>query len=223
MFGRIHFYRRSVFCVGLLVCAAAWLVVRADGPSTSLPPTPGKPAEAADRAASKVTRSSLPPGAQEVDSPGSTLSTTEQAVVNEILQIRREQGGLLDGTLLEELSGLGVQTPGSSTDGQEAEFARALRGVAAAASTDPSSKQQVVAPGSAHASASSSFGGGEDSPISTPTDTQVIAQLRLTARWLDSRGADLEDANDYRQADRCRATANQLRRLARDLMGPSIR
>jgi hypothetical protein len=201
---------------------AAWLVVQADGPSSSVPPTPDKPAAADDRSASDHTRSSLPPGTQEVDSPSRILSTTEQAAVNEILQIRREQGGLLDGTLLEELSGLGAQAPGSSTDGQEAEFARALRGVAAAASTE-SNPERVVAPGSTRASASSSLGGGDDSRISTPTDTQLIEQLRLTARWLDSRGADFEEADDYRQADRCRATANQLRRLARDLKGPPLR
>ena len=53
---------------------------------------------------------------------------------------------------------------------------------------------------------------------SQPADpTHVaIAQLRMSARNLDQAAADLEDAGKYGEADRIRASANRLRREARE-------
>lgn len=230
MLGRAYIFRSIVFCLGLTVCTAAWLAVMADSPSNSNPsssnpsssnppssnPSPSnEPAAPQNRPAVEPSAPSLPQGIPDVDMPAPKLSTSEEAAINEILQIRREQGGLLDGTLLEELSGQAVSGSGPSPPGQDAEFARALRGVAAAADAEPKPNQPPLA---------SPLNGPSPLPQTVRDDRpdaagelQLIDLLRLTARRLDSQAADYEDADAYRQANRCRATAKQLRRLAREL------
>jgi hypothetical protein len=142
------------------------------------------------------------------------LSSTEEAIVNEILQIRREQGGLLEGTLLEELSGSAPQVPGQAAGAPgrpDDDFARALRGVAAAASS------QSGPTGNDRESTAFLQEDAVDRREVPSDDRDLIALLRLTARRLDCQSADFEEANEYRRAARCRSAANQLRRLAREL------
>ena len=79
---------------------------------------------------------SSPPNPRPPLTPPSPARPDETAV-RAILEIRREQGGLLDGTLLDELSRTGTGDPTDAADGgrwQDEEFARALRGVATSAS-----------------------------------------------------------------------------------------
>lgn len=215
MLGRANISRSFVFCLGLSVCTAAWLAVMADGPSPQQPSKIDKPLAPNAPPAGENEKPLRPPGDRDVDSPVPALPTTEEAVINEILQIRREQGGLLDGTLLEELSGQAAQGTGQSSPGQDAEFARALRGVAAAAAAD--SRPTLPPPVSPMiATPNQSLVDSEDRSNAVG-DASLIELMRLTARRLDSQAADLEDVDEYRQAKRCRAAATKLRRLARDL------
>lgn len=214
--GRIHPYRLSALSIGLVACTAAWLVVKADGPAPPDPTNLDKPASQDSTSTRESERPALPQRNPEAKSADSTLPASAEAIVNEILQIRREQGGLLDGTLLEELSDSDAQVPGRSPGGREEEFVRALRGVAAAAAANPNSSRQNHAIHS-NTLANATFPPGEDPRNDMSSDAQLIDLVRLTARRLDSQAADYEEADDYRHANRCRAIARQLRRLAREL------
>ncbi len=119
----------------------------------------------------------------------------DERVLQSILAIRREQGGLFDGTLLEELA-----APTAEED-----FLNALRGVAANA---PPLVRPVQAIRPLPAPERSNLGA---------SDSQLAQTLRLASRQLDGKAADLEDSCHYKQADQLRSLARKLRKQAREL------
>jgi len=210
---RPHPYRILAIGLGLLACTAAWLAAIADGPAPTSSSQTGK------ATAPGASTSREPSPQRERNTALPSLSPTEEAIISEILQIRREQGGLLDGTLLEELSGAASQPPGPATTAAGApddEFVQALRGVAAASSAQLTPSPPSFPEHRPDPIDSSRESAGER--LARPSDDEdLIPLLRLAARRLDWRSADFEDAEAYRPAQRCRSVANQLRRLARDL------
>jgi len=224
-----HLNRIPAICLSLLAGAVAWLALFDDDAAHREPPPSEKTADSSAVPADAIPQHPQPPRPPEADKVAPALSSTEEAIVNEILQIRREQGGLLEGTLLEELSGSAPQLPGQPAGAPgrpDDDFARALRGVAAAASSQSGLPQS--GPTQSGPTQSGPTGNDRESTAflqedaadrrEVPSDDgDLIALLRLTARRLDCQSADFEEANDYRRAARCRSAANQLRRLAREL------
>ena len=223
---RPHLNRIPAICLGLFAGTVAWLALHADEPSRREPPASEKTADSGVVPADAIPRHPQPPRPSEADTVAPALSSIEEAIVNEILQIRREQGGLLEGTLLEELSGSAPQLPGQAAGASgrpDDDFARALRGVAAAASSQSGLPQSGLTQSGLTRNERESTGflqeDAADRREVPPNDGDLIALLRLTARRLDCQSADFEEANEYRRAARCRSAANQLRRLARELRG----
>jgi hypothetical protein len=183
-------------------------------------------------------------GAPRLAGPGDATHPDE-AAVREILEIRREQGGLLDGTLLDELSC--PQTDGPA-DGpadatargrwQDEEFARALRGVATSASKArrQTSPQPEVLPSeipqpevprpeiSRGEPSPSALNNPHPSPVLGPfgggsdepvDDAKLVRALRYASRQLDRKANDLEDVQRYNDADQLRVLSDRLRQESR--------
>ena len=129
------------------------------------------------------------------------LLPDEQAL-REILELRREQGDLFRGTLFESLAS-------PAADG---EFLEALRAAA-------TKRDAAVRRASATTAASGKLSPGELTPGEphTGSDSELVQTLRLAARQLDGKAADLEEAQQYSEADQLRALAGDVRQQARRL------
>ena len=170
--------------------------------------------------------------------PG-TATQPDEATLREILEIRREQGGVLEGTLLDELSrsATGDRADTTATDRwQEEEFTRALRGVATAASqagTQASPQPPVpqseiprlevsgiepspatLSPGAPANSPSVPALGtlGSDEPVD---DANWCGPCGYASRQLDRKANDLEDGQRYSDADQLRVLSERLRQESR--------
>lgn len=144
------------------------------------------------------------------------LGPEEQAAIRAILELRRRQGGLLDGTGLGQADSASGDAAARSQQ-EDAEFAQVLQQVVATRHEDKglSPSQEVLSP------RDPSQAGPEPSQPGAPNaDAALIDTLRLAARQLDAHAADLEGENRFRDADRLRALSNRLRREARRWVGP---
>ena len=178
-------------------------------------------------------------GAPRIAAPGTTTHPDE-ATVREILEIRREQGGVLDGTLLDELSRPPTvdraDAPNNPGRWQDEEFARALREVTASASTacrqtspqarsaavrdPPRRRSQAQADRTGRPAALSRYLSsrrllellGGDEPVD---DVELVRALRYASRQLDRKANDLEDVQRYNDADQLRVLSERLRQESR--------
>ncbi|MHB8951670.1 MAG: hypothetical protein ACYC4U_01680 [Pirellulaceae bacterium] len=166
--------------------------------------------------------------------PG-TVACPDEAAMQAILEIRREQGGLLDGTLLDQLSRpeSGQSTDPSAGDRwQDEEFRRALRGVALSAD-HPTSHADSEPSGTEHPAPLTAPLPGTircDSPptrerwagrIRAVDDGGLVEALRHASRKLDEQANDLEDSQQFAAADRLRNLSRRIRREARRSNGSS--
>ncbi|MFW6169164.1 MAG: hypothetical protein ACODAD_01655 [Planctomycetota bacterium] len=123
----------------------------------------------------------------------------------DILEVRREDGDLYRGTVFDELG----------SPATEEEFLEALQAVAARRG-DKSRRTNLPASLDQQSS--------RIRPIeverSASTDLELAATLRLTARQLDTKAADLENERQYAEADEYRSLAHRLRTQARTLAPP---
>ncbi len=215
--------RPVVFCLGaaLLLAASVAVVLSAAIPvDQAAQPT---------QATTPCAPASSPPNPRPpLTSP--SPARPDETAVRAILEIRREQGGLLDGTLLDELSRTGTGDPTDAADGgrwQDEEFARALRGVATSAShaAEPSLPEPAVpaTPASVGATAHSDLPprGGTGSPNSAVDEPGLVDALRSAARQLDQQANHLEDCQRYADADRLRVLSHRIRRESRRWVPPT--
>jgi hypothetical protein len=216
--------RPFVLCLGaaLLLAASVAVVLSAATPvDRDAPPTPPLATQCAPDSGLPSPRPSLTP-----PSPAGPDETAMRA----ILEIRREQGGLLDGTLLDELSRTGTGDPKEAADGgrwQDEEFARALRGVATSAShaAEASLPEPAVPANSASAGATAHSDlpprCGTASPNSAVDEPALVNALRGAARQLEQQANHLEDCQQYADADRLRALSHRIRRESRRWVPPT--
>ncbi len=126
----------------------------------------------------------------------------DERALRDIQEIRREQGGLFKGTLLEELA-----APTSDED-----FLEALRSVAV-----KSSSAVVPASNTARVDAPSLAPLLKQPAFVAPADAQLVRTLRATAKQLDDRAVVFEASRQYKRADQLRSLARKLRKQARKL------
>ena len=132
----------------------------------------------------------------------------------------REQGGLLDGTLLNELAapprGKSGNFPATS-HWEDDEFARALRDVVA---TPPAAVEppDPIVPRDKALAHDAAYGErvdhDQDFTVSV-RDSVLVQSLRSASRELDLKANDLEDVDQFDDADQLRALSDQLRHEAR--------
>ncbi len=225
--------RPFILCLGAALLLAACVAVVLSAA------TPG------DKAAQHTAVTSHPGSAGSPPNPRPPLTPpsptrSEDAAVRAILEIRREQGGLLDGTLLDELSRAGTGDPTDTAAGsrwQDEEFARALRGVATSASQagEPLLSDPAVpaAPGSLGTTAIPDLPPlcGTGLPNSAVDNAELdnaeldggelVDALRSAARRLDQQANHLEDTQRYADADRLRALSRRIRRESRRWVPPT--
>ncbi len=144
----------------------------------------------------------------------------KNTAMRDILEIRREQGGLLDGTLLNELAapprGKSGNFPATS-HWEDDEFARALRDVVA---TPPAAVEppDPIVPRDKALAHDGAYGErvdhDQDFTVSV-RDSVLVQSLRRASRELDLKANDLEDMDQFDDADQLRALSDQLRHEAR--------
>ncbi|WP_254512438.1 hypothetical protein [Anatilimnocola floriformis] len=154
----------------------------------------------------------LTPAIKQFFAPAAQPQQPEESVeVRELTEAQRRIGSVVKGTIFDGIGG--------STDAERRQIWQRMAQDAKAA--DAALEKQIVSqiqqqPVQRVASESGPFNllQSYSQPVN-PTHV-AIAQLRLSARNLDQAAADLEDAGKYDEADRIRASANRLRREARD-------
>ena len=165
------------------------------------------------------------PNSQEKDSPGPALDAGEtpalleaETPVNaaavdpqaralgEILSIRNRRGGILEGTTLEVLS-TDIESKDSNSTKEGEIFFGTLRDVMEKSvpheltTVEPASEQL----------------GPREVDAMDITAQGLVAILRQASRRLDQKANDLEDEQQYREADRLRCLANHIRLETREL------
>lgn len=126
----------------------------------------------------------------------------------DILESRRAQGSVFDGTWWNDLA----------SPATEDEFLDALRHVAA----DQGDTPHTYLPTSVCAATSARHVQGEHvEPATTADDLELAKTLRVAARQLGNKAADLEDQRRYTEADRLRGLARRLRTEARGWAPPA--
>jgi hypothetical protein len=151
--------------------------------------------------------------------PVSTGSDRNTAV-RDILEIRREQGGLLDGTLLHELAAPPHDKSGdfpATSHWEDDEFARALRDVVATAPTTVE-PPDPIAPRGKTLAGGAAYGERVDPDLDFTMplrDSALVQSLRSASRQLDLQANDLEDKDQFDDADQLRALSDRLRHVAR--------
>ncbi|MFO7906116.1 MAG: hypothetical protein ACQESR_28790 [Planctomycetota bacterium] len=123
-----------------------------------------------------------------------------------ILDLRRQDGDLYRGTVFADLG----------SPAAEEEFLEALRAIAA---RDREKGMRTDLPPSVDEKPSRGRPIHGERPVST--DSGLAATLRLAARQLDTKAADLEDERRYAEADEYRSLAHRLRTQAR-ILAPAI-
>jgi hypothetical protein len=143
------------------------------------------------------------------------LGPEEQAAIREILELRRRQGSLLGGMGLSQVDPSAGDAVAKSQGEDEEEFARVLRRVVATAQAGHAVEGVIPSQEVPSLDDTSRTSAGLDQPDEPNADAQLIEVLRAAARQLDSRAADLEGTNHFRDADRLRSLSTRLRREAR--------
>ena len=150
------------------------------------------------------------PALLSAETPANAATVEPQArALGEILSIRNRRGGILEGTTLEFLNSDSDSKESNSTKEDET-FSGTLRGV-----------MKKFAPPKVAALESASPQAGQGEPYAADLPARgLVAILRQASRRLDQKANDLEDEQQYRQADRLRCLANHIRLETRELERP---
>lgn len=201
------FRNHARLLIGFLICGTGLAIM-----ATDVLTARGPGEEECVTTAGDSTGSSDP-----ADTPGGMDRAMELDAVRDILSFRRTQGDLFKGTVFEESR----SAAGNPQCESELEFMQVLQDIVR------QQHQDNAPPTTADAASTTACDSAYRQLIARENPAMAVDQplvdgLRHAARLLDEKAEGLDEACEYRRADRLRAIADTLRREARHFATPRI-
>jgi len=202
------FRNHARLLIGFLICGTGLAIIATDVLTARGPGEEVYVTTAGDSAGSS---------APAADTKGGIDRAMELDAVRDILSVRRTQGDLFKGTVFEESR----SAAGNPQCESELEFTQVLQDVVRRQHQDNALPTTAdTASTTACDSAYRQLIAQENPAVAV--DQPLVDGLRHAARLLDEKAEGLDEACEYRRADRLRAIADTLRREARHCATPRI-